>query len=629
VYPTSDEYRTAIQENRVFKQEMLGNLWYEENGNRFEFPFTAKNVIPKTFSYLNQCIPDEDFIWAQVNAGKLTVSLKDIDVSQHNDKEWFINFIVRYYISDDEAYDIPFQSFDVDKITHTGKIITITAYDYMTRLDKEMKRSFLGTPYACLVSICETCGIQFALERSQVEAMPNGHEQLFLDINEMKTGRDMVRNIAKILCGYATIDRDSKLTIRQFPVLEYANRDILPRAREISKTEWGDKVSFQGFKCYFIDFQGMSNLRYTYNADDNMLMDLGEIYGVNRYIKTPDDPLTNLFNSEIAKIDYTTFSSNIVPDPTLDLGDIVVNKAMSGDDNLDKWSVVTHIEYRFKDSMIIACKGATTAQRSVRSAETRQREATQIAIEKNAFMSMAFTNADQIALTNTYQRVAFFRFGVADDCHTMMNVMFPLYSEKDGDIDVKFMVNDVEESAEVFSHQFVAGHTIVTIAQEYNFSKDDMIMIEVFAKNHYVETDDRRQNAYVESLANFARYGGWVEPVIDTTIPSAQVAPNALRAFLFGKGIESFGVWSGILFAGDDVEIVQFGGFAIENSEITCDVDLLEIVYAPTTSDVGSEIHYGTLTVPLIGGEVVTATIGYIDAITFCGEIYAGQEWLL
>ena len=625
MYDVSNEYIEYIRDSRKLTRTISGRLWYEEGGLTVEQTWDDSNVVPKTLSYVNQCSPDNEFMWGQVTSGQLNITLRGlINLDAWKDKEMYITFSVTYPETGDI---IPFQRFEVDKFTIRGKNVNIKAYDYMTRFDKELKRAIYGRPYACLNSICEQCGVQLGHNQSEIEGMPNGQEELFLDPAELPTGRDMLHNIAKLMCGFFTINRESKLVLKQFPDIEHRGyRDIMPKNRIVNSTEWGKEITFLGYDSVFWDFEGQSNIRYTADIDDKDLLQIGDIYGVNRYVKTLDDPILNNWTREIAKINYTMLTTDIPPDPALELGDIITNKEIYEDS--DKKTIITRMVYRYSESMTIECNGATDAQKSVKSADAKFRDATRIAIQKSAFVSMAVSNAEEIALTDTYQRIGFFRFGVADDCHTMLNVMLPLSSELDGDLDVKFVINDVEESAETFSHQFVKGHTIVTIAQEYNFAKDDMIIIEIFARNRFVETDDRVQNAHIESLENAVRFGAWVDPVVDTRIPDAKVAANMLRAFLWGKGIESFGSWNGMIFASDTVTIYDVNGIDITEYSESHEVGLLEVVSGSAT-DNPTVIAYGGFLVPLVGGDTVTVELKYVDAITFLGEQYMGQEWLL
>lgn len=625
MYDVSTDYKYYIRDSRKLTRTISGRLWYEENGVQVEQTWNDSNVVPRTLSYVNQCSPDNEFKWGQVSSGQLNVTLRGlINLDAWKDKEMYITFSVTYPETGDI---IPFQHFDVDGFTIRGKQVNIKAFDYMTRFDKELKRAIYGRPYACLHALCEQCGVQLGNTQSEIEAMPNGQEELFLDPTELPTGRDMLHNMASLMCGFATISRESKLVIRQFPDMEHrAHREIIPKNRIVDSTEWGKEIKFLGYDAVFWDFEGQSNIRYTADVDDKDLLKIGDIYGVNRYVKTLNDPITVNFTREIAKINYTMLSTSIPPDPSLDIGDIITNSEVYEDS--DKKTIITRLVYRYSEAMTIECNGATDAQRSVKSAEAKLRDATRIAIQKNTFVSMAVSNAEELALTDTYERVAFFRFGVADDCHTMINVMFPLVSELDGDLDVKFVINDVEETAETFSHQFVKGHTIVTIAQEYNFSRDDMIMIEVYARNRFVETENRVQNAHIESLENAVRFGAWVDPVIDTRIPEAHVAANMLRAFLWGKGIESFGGWSGMIFASDEITVVDINGIATSDLEISYNIGTLEVV-AGSAVDTAHLVPYGNFPVPLIGGDTITVTLEYVDAITYVGEISCGQEWLL
>jgi hypothetical protein len=210
----------------------------------------------------------------------------------------------------------------------------------------------------------------------------------------------------------------------------------------------------------------------------------------------------------------------------------------------------------------------------------------------------------------------------------MINLMLPIESTLDGDVSVKFNING--EDGDIFTDQIDRGNNLVTVDQDYFFQKNDVVLLRVYAKAAYYETDDRRQTARIIAIEDYINNGGELpDPVIDTTPPSFNIAEYKIRSFLWGRGITDMVSFSGILFASDEMNIVFLGGMAVVDlGEEETDIDLINVIELEE-SETMNEVDLGGLSVPLMGDERVNIGLEYIDAVTYVGEIYAGQEWLL
>lgn len=147
-----------------------------------------------------------------------------INLSVYKNGEWFEYGI--YNISSCKRYKT---------------IYTISACDNMVFFDVSAWRDVGGqkinhiaqflrerrSPYQLLYVLCDLASVELANTQEEVEAMPNGTQEICIYTESHKNAnvRDWLAWIAEILAGFAFINNQGKLEIRQFEMFSTAEFD--------------------------------------------------------------------------------------------------------------------------------------------------------------------------------------------------------------------------------------------------------------------------------------------------------------------------------------------------------------------------------------------------------------------
>lgn len=288
--------------------------------------FTASDVLLGSASISNQCADSTDVKLGAVYVGTLKITFCNRNLVPRG--SWEGKTITVYWnqLVDDESepkvYEtIPCGKYIVAEANHAAEGVVVTAYDNMSRFDKELQfTTTAGSAYNLAKSICETCNVGLGMTKSQIEALPNGTETLSLyPDNDCKTYRDVISWLAMTLGSFATINRDGDLVFRTFnntPLISFAASERIAGG------------NFSDFESYFtqITVNDLANeTSYTEKMPSNtgLSMDLGSNpfmqYGLT---DTKRDVRLAILGS-LTGLRYTPFTTSLLGNPAFDLGDCI------------------------------------------------------------------------------------------------------------------------------------------------------------------------------------------------------------------------------------------------------------------------------------------------------------------
>lgn len=620
----STEYLNNMFSGNTVSKSIVGRI--EEIDSERYVEFDDSNLVKKSFTYVNQCTADGKFTVGGVYAGKLQVTLTGIPTWIGEADKVRIRFTIKNY-TDGILDEFSSQWFIVDKLSQKRQTIntqvTLTAYDYMTKLDRPMSRGISGeNAYSVFSVICQMCGIACGNDASEMLIMPNATEYLFVDPADCPTYRDAVQQIATLLCGYATMNSENKLEIKQFDF----GYHVEP-ARQIPKNK---RIKNGTVTEGIVTFNDVHGITYNFSGEEVVLgaedvgygvLDFGYIYIVPRNISNVSDPILTAWRTFAQNVRYEVQSCSIVPDFSWELGD----RLRLGDASVED-TFISKMVYRYSEAMEIAAEGETEASANTMTADMRNdiRSGTQVG--KNTMVSIAYTNADDLNISHDeYVLVSLFRFAALESTHVMMNLMLPIVSDADGDVDVKWNINGYD--GDEFLGHIERGNNLVTLAQEYEFAKNDIVLMRVYARSQFYETDNRRQQAHIVSIENYIQNGGTLpEPVIDTSDPNFFIGAQQIRSFIWAKGLDAGIKWDGFLFVQEDITYVPFGehGIIVNSESGSCrvyPVRVLDPIEETTSYQSTSQEMLRVM------DDTVSITFTIAEHIPRCGEgYYCGQE---
>lgn len=285
------------------------------------YSFTEANVIG--VSYKNQC-SQKNVALGSVNIGvlKLTLLVDLLDRGDYYGKKIVLydGLKIEEESGEDVFEDVPVGVFYIAEAIRTAAGIVITAYDVLSKTDKNLTiDQTSGTLYYFCKYIESETGASFGMTQEECEALPNGSEVLSpYEDNDMTTFRDLMSAIAQMVGGFAYADRLGTWKLRSFDNVSVIR---IPKARRMSGTEISDFDSYYDFVSY-VDAQ--TKIVKVIGEGDGLVMKLGNQpflqYG------TPEAITRRVENivAVVKQMVYTPFKASMLPAfIALDLGDVI------------------------------------------------------------------------------------------------------------------------------------------------------------------------------------------------------------------------------------------------------------------------------------------------------------------
>lgn len=212
-YNATPEYLYTMM-NKATRRRLSGTIG--------DVPFTGEDVAVGSFEATNRCAEGSSMKIGGVYIGELSLTFVPSFLNKVPRKKYIgqeIAVSIGLYVPDLNAWeDIPIGVYTVKSANISKDGISIEAVDNMQKFDSPFVYATpYGKPYDLLNAICQGFGVPLGVTRAQVEAFPNGNEELYLvEENDIETWRDVIYWIAQTLACFATINRAGELELRQF-----------------------------------------------------------------------------------------------------------------------------------------------------------------------------------------------------------------------------------------------------------------------------------------------------------------------------------------------------------------------------------------------------------------------------
>lgn len=315
MYGVSAEYISAmnspIQMHRV-------------KGTIGEVSFDQKDILADSLVLTNQCSDSKDLILGGVYVGTLKLTLlKDLGIERGTWIGQTLTLTFEQLI--DQALDrweaVPIGVFNIAEANHSEKGVELVCYDNMSKLDKEYNSTELtGTLFSLMTYACARSGVKYGLTEEETLLLPNSNIPLGIyPDNDCKTWRDVVHYLAQLVGGFATAGRDGKILLKSFG--NATNYSVDPTKR----------LTGSKFSDYVTNYTGLSvvnmftkETRYVHTFLDNGLtLNLGSNpllqYGTEETLRQMLNEILTVANG----VKFIPFSSSMVGNPAIDLGDII------------------------------------------------------------------------------------------------------------------------------------------------------------------------------------------------------------------------------------------------------------------------------------------------------------------
>ena len=519
-------------------------------------------IVGGSFSITNQCSETDIVQIGSVYTAELKMTIKSGTITRGTWQGAIITASEGMHIGDDEngaVFEyVPLGVFTVSEANHTDEGVQIVAYDNMLKFDKTFNLSTtLGTAYSILALLCQDCGVTLGNTEAQVRAMANGTQSLALySENDCETYRDVVFWIAQTLGAFATMGRDGKLYLREYP----ATSQSVMTSSDSERFEGG---SFSDFVTEYsgIAFTDIDSQEYIYvseGADDKLTYNLGANpfmqYGT---ASTKKQMALNILH-KLQNIAYTPFKTGYLNTPAYDLGDVIKNEdGISG----DSYGCIMWYEYKYDAGIEVEGFGQNPALATARNKTDKELAGIMSRTDKNSIQFYTFKNAEAKTIGDGQKKeLMFIRFSTMET----KQVVFQGEVLCDADVTLDEIVAQVSYRLD--------GAVIEDYKPTETWSEDGKHIISLY---------------YVIDVEPNTLYRWQV--FLNSTGGTISIPVENIRGTIWGQGLVSTEKWDGYIDLEDTFSAIELDSISVNTFTDTFDVDV-DVPHSPEAEDEFSAI---------------------------------------
>ena len=576
-YNTSNLYKEAIdKDSRITFID--GEL---KTANGTVIPIDNKSIDQGTFYITNQCVNNDAFTFGSVFSAEAGITIKT-EIDRYSLYGSEIKLFFNILLSNNEYEKIPMGVFYVNEPNRVGKHISIKAYDKMVDLDEDITEALTGKVFDLLTYISVNCDVELAQTEQEILQLVNTDALLSVVPNRVGTYRDLLSYLAQITCTFALFDRTGKLRLCEFGTQPV--RSISAKKRSSSK--------FSDFETYFssakADFIFDSVYKtYTHISENcnGLKYDAGEIPIVQGVDETNQLILDNMF-VKLENVRYTPCEVTFTGDPSLDLGDVVVNVDRFGN---EIESLITYYKWSYRGGHILKSAGQNPKLIKAKEKVSGGKGSAELeaAIAEKEVAVYVFTNGQNISikggdLENSVSLKEIVRISVASVKATtcVAIVTIPFEMSHDGEVEFLQFLDGVLLREANIKQYCSKGHNVVTFMNYFDIDEQMTARYSVSALSRFIESDIRVHDAKVKTNENARNatiigYESIVSKLkssssvpitslsdsimydiveIDRTVPTATIERFSLRAVVIGQGLAGTIPWDGTIMVSEEFD---------------------------------------------------------------------------
>ena len=407
MYPVSNAFLTAVKAN-TRKYYWTGRITTTAGT---VYNFDQEDMVKGSGYITSQCCGSTEIELGSVYAAEMGISLFS-EINRYTLEDAIVEPFYHLQVAGGSYETIPMGIFEVSEANRKAKCLEIKAYDYMVRFEKAFTSlESIGNAYDFMVLCSTACDVDLAQSRAEIEAMPNGSENLSIySDNDIETYRDVLFYVGQVLGGFFMINRAGELELRK-----YGNQSVLTVERKHRFTS-----SFSDFITRYTAVSS-TNLRtqiaeyYALDPDDGLTMNLG----VNPLLQfgleeTRRQLCTNILN-DLSVVNYVPFDSDTTGNPALDVGDIL--SFTGGQADATKIACITSNSIKIGGRQAIKCVGKNPKLSQAKSKNDKNISGLLAQIEAGKIGIHTFTNASAFTVQNVDTKIISIEFATTEANH--------------------------------------------------------------------------------------------------------------------------------------------------------------------------------------------------------------------
>lgn len=375
------------------------------------YNFDQEDMVKGSGYITSQCCGSTEIELGTVYAAEMGISLFS-EINRYTLEDAIVELFYHLQIAGGSYETIPMGIFEVSEANRKAKCLEIKAYDFMVRFEKAFTSlESIGNAYDFMVLCSTACNVSLAQSRAEIEALPNGTENLSIySDNDIETYRDVLFYVGQVLGGFFVINRAGELELRK-----YGNTPVLVVERTHRFTS-----SFSDFITRYTAVSS-TNLRtqiaeyYALEPDDGLTMNLG----VNPLLQFGLDEtrrqLCENILADLSVVNYVPFDSDTIGNPALDVGDIL--SFTGGQADATKIACITSSSIKIGGRQTIKCVGKNPKLSQAKSKNDKNISGLLAQIEAGKIGIHTFTNASAFTVADVDTKIISIEFATTEANH--------------------------------------------------------------------------------------------------------------------------------------------------------------------------------------------------------------------
>lgn len=543
MYQTSEAYRQAL-DNGYLDTRIEGTITTVQGT---VIPFADRDIVPGSLKINTKAVNGNDFSFGGVYVGELSVSLM-ADINRYSLNGARVEGT--YYLkTGDQEQSIPLGAFFVYEATRAKRIISIKAYDAMTKLDIEITEATNGLMFDILTYISEMSGVELAQGEQEISQFINSDIWLIVDPEHVSTYREAVSQIATLAGRFATINREGKLEFREFNTETVS--DKVPAKRRTSSDIADYSTFFCGVRAGFrsdngyIQYEAIDEL-----VERGLILDIGDVSIFLGEDTTKNSIMDNLLGV-VKRIDYIPLTYEGISDPSLDVGDTLELINISNTDYSARTLLLSY-DWTYHGTQKITSYGLDPLAAGVVSKDAKILSKIESQLSSKSLVVKTYTNSRKLSISGSReQEVLLINFATTESTTVMLMLTIPFEASLDGTVVLNTYMDGVLDETAMVSEYVDRGSHVITVSNYFPMKANGRATLKVGMSVEYTESAIREHDAKIVSILNYIDTGELPDFVPDTTVPTITIKKSAIKGLLFAQGMAGAGQWDGTINAVD------------------------------------------------------------------------------
>lgn len=366
---------------------------------------------------------------------------------------------------------------------------------------------------------------------------------------------DVIKSICQINGAFGIINRDGKFEYRYLSAIG-ENKESISYYKSIDYEEFTvnpvDKLTIR---------QSENEIGVSYGEGTNNYIIQGNILAYGLDEATLLQMAENIYE-KVCNVEYHPFTSDNNGLPWIECGANSVEYQILDTGSMTEY--VPKVFYVFSRELT-----GLQAMRDSYSANGEEYQ-TEFITDVNAqitALEMAYNDlVEQQFVVYTYQNISKYEvtsaketkiiqinYSAVSNTEPVFISTIPVTMDSDGNLILRYYIDAVLMSQDTLTKYLPRGTHFVTISNFFTIAQNRRATLTVTAQMEYFESDERKHDADISALIEFAETGTYTEGVISETAPTATIAANTIRAMLFANGLATTEAWDGTINFSDTV----------------------------------------------------------------------------